>query len=178
MIIRMLEFVKSLILCSIINNLSKAELTKESIVAIKCSDVDHVCSEVRNVIEDYIAKNECDNVMSANSSLSTDQIYATICADAPKRSVEFGNMVRSVNDALEGDNISRCILMEKHHREMIPQSDYYVALTHEHCNLDEEEEIVTAINRERNHRDCHPSGWPFSAGSHTDGSSGGPAAGR
>lgn len=28
---------------------------------------------------------------------------------------------------------------------MIPQSDYYVALTHEHCNLDEEEEIVTAI---------------------------------
>lgn len=28
---------------------------------------------------------------------------------------------------------------------MIPQSDYYVALTHEHCNLDEEEEIVNAI---------------------------------
>lgn len=120
-------------------------LTKESIVAIKCSDIDHVCSEVKNVIEDYITKNECDNVMLANSSLSTDQIYATIGADIPKRSAEFGNMVRSVNDALEGDNISRCILMEKHQREMIPQSDYYVALPHEHCNLDEEEEIVTAI---------------------------------
>ena len=126
-------------------NLVSDFLTKESIVAIKCSDIDHVCSEVRNVIEDYIAKNECDNVMSANSSLSTDKIYATICADAPKRSVEFGNMVRSVNDALEGDNISRCILMEKHQRRMIPQSDYYVSLTHEHCNLHEEEEIVTAI---------------------------------
>lgn len=126
-------------------NLVSDFLTKESIVGIKCSDIDHVCSEVRNVIEDYIAKKECDNVMSANSSLSTDQIYATIGADIPKRSVELGNMVRSVNDALEGDNISRCILMEKHQKEMIPQSDYYVALPHEHCNLDEEEEIVTAI---------------------------------
>lgn len=126
-------------------NLVSDFLTKESIVGIKCSDIDHVCSEVRNVIEDYITKNECDNVMSANSSLSTDQIYATIGADIPKRSAEFGNMVRSVNDALESDNISRCILMEKHQRRMIPQSDYYVALPHEHCNLDEEEEIVTAI---------------------------------
>ena len=126
-------------------NLVSDFLTKESIVGIKCSDIDHVCSEVRNVIEDYIAKNECDNVMSANSSLSTDQIYATIGADIPKRSAEFGNMVRSVNDALESDNISRCILMEKHQRRMIPQSDYYVALPHEHCNLDEEEEIITAI---------------------------------
>ena len=126
-------------------NLVSYFLTRESIVSMKCSDIDHVCSEVMNVIEDYIAKNECDNLMSANSSLSTDKIYATIGADAPNRCVDFGNIVRSVNDALEDDNISRCILMEKHQREMIPQSDYYVALTHKHCILDEEEEIVTAI---------------------------------
>ena len=126
-------------------NLVSDFLARESIASMKCSDIGHVCSQVMNVIEDYIAKNECDALMSAISSLSTDKIYATIGADAPKRCVEFGNIVRSVNDALEDDNISRCILMEKHQREMIPQSDYYVALTHEHCNLDEEEEIVTAI---------------------------------
>lgn len=120
-------------------------LTRGSIGSVKCSDIDHVCSEVMDVVEDYIAKNKCGNVLSANSPLATDQIYATIGADVPKRSAEFGNVIRSVNDALEDDNISRCILMEKHQRDMIPQSDYYVALTHEYCELDEEEEVVTAI---------------------------------
>ena len=120
-------------------------LTRGSIGSVKCSDIDHVCSEVMDVVEDYIAKNKCGNVLSANSPLATDQIYATIGADVPKRSAKFGNVIRSVNDALEDDNISRCILMEKHQRDMIPQSDYYVALTHEYCELDEEEEVVTAI---------------------------------
>ena len=121
-------------------------LTRESITSVKCNDIDHVCSEVLDVIEDYIAKNTCDYGLSANSPLATDQIYATIGADVPKRRAEFGNVVRSVNDALEDDNISRCVLMEKHQKDMIVQSDYYVALTHEQCNLTEEEEIVTAIN--------------------------------
>ena len=121
-------------------------LTRVSIASVKCSNIGHVCSEVLDVIEDYIVKNTCANGLSANSPLATDQIYATIGVDVPKRRAEFGNVVRSVNDALEDDNISRCVLMSGYQKNLIVQSDYYVALTHEQCNLTEEEEIVTAIN--------------------------------
>ena len=141
-------------------------LTGELIVSIKCSDIDHVCSEVMDVIENYIAKNKCSNVQSANSTLVTDQIYATIGADVPKRCAEFGNVIRSLNDALEDDNISRCILMEKHQRNLIPQSDYYVALTHEYCDLDEEEEVVTAIKASAGDKGKLPVAIYLEKGSH------------
>lgn len=141
-------------------------LTRESIASVKCSNIDRVCSEVMAVIEDYIAKNKCGNVLSANSPLATDQIYVTIGADVPKRSAEFGNVIRSLNDALEDDNISRCMLMEKHQRNLIPQSDYYVALTREYCELDEEEEVVTAIKASAGDKGKLPVAIYLEKGSH------------
>ena len=121
-------------------------LTRESIGYKKCDEISEVCSEVKLIIEDYITNNVDKGNLNVNSALAAERVYATVGVDIKERYAELGNTVRSVNDALEDDNISRCVLMEPYRKENIAQADYYVALTHECCDGNEEEEVVTAIN--------------------------------
>lgn len=116
-----------------------------------CENIENAIGFIYTKLLSYFASlpykvNEAKPLVSYN-------VYSTLGSDLKHKTNSFGNLIRSVDETAEKYIKYRCRLLGNNIKN-IDKSDYYIALLKDHVSIDEQAEILKAL--ELTGPDSHP----------------------
>lgn len=116
-----------------------------------CENIDNAIGFIYTKLLSYFASlpykvNEAEPLVSYN-------VYSTLGSDLKHKTNTFGNLIRSVDATAEKYIRFRCRLLDNNIKK-IDKSDYYIALLKDQVSIDEQAEILKAL--ELTGPDSHP----------------------
>lgn len=126
---------------SVDKSVVQSYLTGQSLTPIAIASDDDIYTQVERLV---LQSMTAPPATTSAASIDAKEIYVTIPEDRSSERAPLGNLVRSVDDMAERTFHIRCRLTTGVVAK-IPDSDYYVAILKDRVSVDEENEILTAI---------------------------------
>lgn len=129
----------------------KRYLANPPLTQTDCENIDNAIGFIYTKLLSYFASlpykvNEAEPLVSYN-------VYSTLGSDLKHKTNTFGNLIRSVDATAEKYIRFRCRLLDNNIKK-IDKSDYYIALLKDQVSIDEQAEILKAL--ELTGPDSHP----------------------
>lgn len=129
----------------------KRYLANPPLTQTDCEDIDKAIGFIYSKLLSYFAT--LPYKLNDNKPLVSYNVYSTLGSDLKHKTNSFGNLIRSVDETAEKYIKYRCRLLGNNIKN-IDKSDYYIALLKDQVSIDEQAEILKAL--ELTGPDSHP----------------------